>query len=178
MLDILRETIWRTTLQSVKFLLFMQIIVISKTCGKGHNWIPLYEANSFRMKCAHSVKKPTVNEEEETVEWERVFCSERKSMSGLGPSIFSHLSKSMGPSKTCQFIFWFSQRSSIEQIMTYTGLKRKTVAKASNYLRKKITEHMIHISSSEKLGDRPGTIVCIDETFFTRLREYDDRSSV
>ena len=97
-------------------------------------------------------------------------CDNTKSWRVVG-SLMSFLPNSVTPIWLLKVMFWFSQRSPLEQIQTNVGFKNNTTADAVNMLRTLLTEAMIAISEKERLlGDRPNTVVCIDETFFTKRK--------
>ena len=87
-------------------------------------------------------KKRFLNEFLHDYEDKNVPCSQKLSFRNFEGSFFDGLPNSLGPSKVLLFLYWFSQRIPLEQLMNYTGLKQKTAAKASMYVRKKLVEFM------------------------------------
>ena len=82
----------------------------------------------------------------------RLFCKHKYSIRKLH-SILKKLPNSVGPASLLKFLYWFSQRIPIEQLMNYTGMKSKTASKCFWVIRWILTQFMLKISLSEKLGD-------------------------
>ena len=95
-------------------------------------------------------------------------CGNTKSWRVVG-SLIIFLPNSVTPIWLLKVMFWFSERSPLEQIQTNVGFKNNTTADAVNMLRTLLAKAMLAISEKEELlGDKPITVVCIDETFFTK----------
>ena len=77
------------------------------------------------------------------------------------------MSNRINPMQFLRLLYWFGQRIPIEQIITYTGIKTKSLASAVGCLGLALTKKMLKMTmSSGKLG-RGNTVVLIDCTFVT-----------
>ena len=96
-------------------------------------------------------------------------CSFKKTWRHFS-EFLQHIPNNVGPRTLCKLLFWFSQRCPLEQLMEYTSLKKKSCSKCCGVIRKALARYMLKLSDSELLGDHPKTVVCIDETYFTKKK--------
>ena len=82
----------------------------------------------------------------------------------------SKLNSAIGPRKLCCLIYWYSERILLEQIMEYTGLKRRTVSTACYYFSALLAKRMFSLNEDVLLGDDPDTVVMIDVTHLTKKK--------
>ena len=129
-------------------------------------WEPRAVGKTAACRCGRRFKVLDVAEEDE--EQSFIQCGGYQSYRAAGfPSLIPN---SVGPGQLVRLIWWFSQRTPIEQASVYSGCRKKTTSKVFFQIRSKINEEMFKICTDENLGG-PGKVVCVDETFLTKKKK-------
>ena len=87
-------------------------------------------------------------------------------------SLMSFLPNSLTPRCLLKILFRVSQRDSLDSICeNVKGIPRRTLQESTQILRELLTEAMLSEQfTGAKLGADPHTVVCVDETHFTRRK--------
>ena len=76
------------------------------------------------------------------------------------------------PRKLIKLLYWFSQKLGVEQIAKYNRIGLKSVSKATECLRMKLTKKIIRVQRDDKMLGRGNTAVCIDCTYITKRKRH------
>ena len=135
-------------------------------------WKPYFSSfNSCFCSCKSNFDENIEDEFGNAAKAKVRFCTAKKiSWRELPGSFVQKMPNSIGPQAMLRLLWWFSQRLPIEQIMEYTCLSAYSVREGLVQIRKAIGVKMMSLQDSEMLGDRPNTVVCVDETFFSKKK--------
>jgi hypothetical protein len=186
--DALYHGVWSSALLAVKFMMRVGICLLPQKCLEKHPWemtafgswagcqCQTYSLISRRAPVRPRPKVPGVvplsapgsprssdrNAKRGHGTPKATQCANRKSLKKYGfPAL---LPRCMRPVMMLKLIFWFSQRVTHEQLVSYSGVKGDSARKSIVEIRRALEAQIIEESNAELLGDQPNTVVLIDET--------------